>query len=254
MIIETHNANGQLLGFSELVEMYGEDLGFSLTKVVKKVTKPVSKVAKIVAKPIVKAAVVVSKPVAKVAVAVAKPVAKAAVAVAKPVVRATVSTGGVIGRNAGNIAVAATVVPTGGLSLLAKKDVRQAVGKTAVGVGNFTAKNIVKPLAQSKAVRTATGQAIRSFVPGGSAALSAFNTFAPKAKAKAPPIKVPPVVSTDRQRSAAASIRSAFGARPTGPGAATPAIAEAKPFPILPVALGGASLLGVLMIMGSHKR
>lgn len=142
--------NFEDLSGNQLVELYGSEMGFSL----KKLGRTVTRVAK------------------------------------KTVVRPVSSAAKFVGRNAGNIAVVATAVPTGGLSLLAKKSARDAVGSTARftqkkiirPVSHVVASNVVRPgaslvanVARSDVAQNLLKNAV-SFVPGGSTALTAART------------------------------------------------------------------------------
>jgi hypothetical protein len=227
------------MGYSELVELYGDELGFSIGKALRKTKNAV----KTVAKPVVRT-------------------------VAKPIARNVVKAAKVVGRNAGNIAVAATVVPTGGLSLLAKKKVRNVVGtaarKTQSAVFRpvaHVAANTGRSAASSALVQKAAGSAIRSFVPGGSAALDSLSLVRGLNKKKPAPmaakkIPLPPAL---KQRSAAGQVGQTRPYHVSAPASAPAAAAadaapSASPFPILPVAIGGAGLLLVaVMAMGKKK-
>lgn len=242
---------GPQMGYSELVELYGEELGFSIGKTLRKAKGAVKSVAKVVAKPVVKAA-------------------------------------GVVKRNAGNIAVVATAVPTGGLSLLAKKSVRNAVGTAARATQSAVLRptagivaSVGRTAARSPMVQKVAANAIKSFVPGGAAAFSALDTaraLAAKGKKAAPMaakkilLPAPPPGTKPRssyrpqppkpkppvQRSARGQVGQARGPRPSSAPAAPAPVAESAPaassFPMIPVAIGGAGLLLVLaMSMGKKK-
>jgi len=198
MIIENQIAPS--MGYSNLVELYGDEfMGFSIGKALRKTGSAVKSVAKVAVKP--------------------------TAFVAKTIAKRIVKTAGIVKRNAGNIAVAATVVPTGGASLLAKKKVRTAAGNVA----SFTARKVVVPVAKAaagnKLVQKATGKAIRSLVPGGGAALDALSMFKTKRTAAAP--AAAPAARAVRMRAPVAE-------------------STAAPFPIVPVAIGGAGLLALL--------
>ncbi len=180
----------QALGYSQLVELYGDPLGFSIGKTLRKTGSALKKA------------------------------------------------GGVVKRNAGNIAVAATALPTGGLSLLAKKNVRKGVGNTA----SFAVRKIAAPIARSAIVQKAAGQYIRNFVPGGSAAMNTLSSLQKKKPKPAAPVTTSTASAfMDRARAATRNLVAPVEA--------------AAPFPVLPVALGvgGVALLAVLMMSRKGK-
>jgi hypothetical protein len=214
-----------------------------------KATSAVKRGAKVVAK----------SPVAKVAMFPAQTAIKAGKFIANPTKK-----------NLGNLAVAATVLPTAGASLLAKKNVRKAVGKAAGATGSgltsaakFTAKKIVKPLARQPLVQKAAETAFRSFVPGGSAALDAASLL----KARKPARKAPTAAPAAARASAPPPARRAPGAfqlpfrpRPASAPAAppdAPAPAEppmAKAGVSLPLVLGAAGVGAALLFMAGNRK
>ena len=135
------------LGYSELVELYGEELGFSLTKAAKSVGRAAKSVAKPVARTVVKAAGVVAR---------------------NP---ATIATGGALllaPKSVQKKANSATrIATTGGASLLVSKQDRNTVGQTARAAQSkvfrptaHVAANVARnPVVQKTALTAARGVA-----------------------------------------------------------------------------------------------
>lgn len=236
MIINA-NPNPAEMGYSELVELYGEELGFSIGKTLRKTKNAVKTAGRVT----VKAAKVVAR---------------------NP---AAFATGGVSLLAPKSIQKklnsAVRITSTGGASLLVSKQDRNAVGKVA----RVTQSAVLRPTAgvlatagrtaaRSPIVQKAAGTAFRSFVPGGSALLDTASTFQ-KLTAKKKNIPMPAAL---RPRSASGSVGQARPYRgpsssPSAPAAAQEA-APASSFPIIPVAIGGAGLLLVLALtMGKKK-
>lgn len=227
---------GPQMGYSELVEMYGDELGFSIGKTFRKAKKAVKKTARVIAR--------------------------------NP---AAIATGGVSllapksVQRALNVGVRAA--STGGVSLVATKSGRNLVGSTA----RVAQRSVLRPVshvaakygraaARSPIVQKAAGTAFRSFVPGGSAALSALDLtrslMAKKRKLGGIVQKrIPRPVAI--QRSASGQVGQFRSPRPAFTPAVVPESAAAsapRAFPILPVAIGGAGLLLVLaLVMGKKK-
>ncbi len=236
------------LGYSELVELYGEELGFSLTKAAKSVGRAAKSVAKPVARTVVKAAGVVAR---------------------NP---ATIATGGALllaPKSVQKTANSATrIATTGGASLLVSKQDRNTVGKTARVTQSavlrptaHVAANVARnPLVQKATLTAARGVAAAYTGGASEAAIRSASLLKSKAKAVkalAAPKKRAPAPMAPKTILPSPKLRAAvgsFGMR--RPEAATPAAAIREAFdkpvgsnlPILPIALGGLGLLGVLAL------
>ncbi len=133
-----------------LEEMYGYDeyMGFSLKKLARKTVNVAKKTGTVVTKVAKQTGGVVARNAGNVAViATAVPTGGLSLLAKKNVRKVAAKAGGVVARNAGNVAVIATAVPTGGLSLLAKKSGRNVVGSAA----RMVQKKIVRPVSHGVA-------------------------------------------------------------------------------------------------------
>lgn len=244
-------SESEMMGYSNLVELYGEEtMGRSfLRRQASRAKKAVVKTAKVVAR--------------------------------NP---ATIATGGVsllapksvqrkLNKGAGTFLKYSAAAHTGGLSLLATKSGRNTIGKAA----RFTQKKVFRPaahqvanVARNPAVQKLAMTAARAgaaYVTGGSseAGLRALQAARSKARSLVAPLRAEPTKSFSptpykKQRHAAGSGRSGW-LRPV-PGvdtvtkvaeASTAPETPAKGLPLVPLAIGGAGVLALALIMGKKK-
>jgi len=232
------NSNPQM-GYSELVEMYGEALGFSIGKTLRKTKNAVKSAAKTTGRVAVKSGKFVARNPATIATG-------GALLLAPKSIQKKVNSG-------------TRIAATSGLSLALSKQDRNLVGSAARATQSKILRPVTHAVIRSPVLQKAAVSAARTFIPGASAALDTASAVQSLARKKVSSLRA--LVPKDKALPPA--IRSAFGqvgqARPPrGSAASLPAAAEAPAaahsFPILPLALGGAGLLLVgVLAMGKKK-
>lgn len=272
--------NPRGMGYSELVEMYGEEMGRSFLA---RQASKVKKVAKVVAR---NPAAVATGGLSLVAPkSVQKTLNRAVNKTAGAVVRnpAAVATGGLSLLAPKSIQkklnTAVRVTSTGGASLLLSKQDRNAVGQAARAVQKTAlrpAAHVAATVARNPAVRklamTAARGAAAAYTGGASelaltAARAGASGLRSKARGLVPkPLGIvartaatPSPIRTKQRRAGGQGGATSFTPSPS-PAASSVApaaseVSEGKaPLPLIPIAIGGAGLLLVVLMMGAKKK
>jgi len=262
----------EYMGYSNLVELYGSEMGRSLLR---RVASKAKKAVKVVARNPAAiatggASLLAPKSLQRKLNKVAAPVLKYSTAAA---------TGGaslLATKSGRNLLNKAAAVSTGGLSLLATKSGRNTLSKVA----RVTQKTVLRPVAKQamkvarnpmvqKLAATAaragaayvTGGASEAALKAASMARSNLNKAKQTLTRAVPTGILQPSPLRTPQRSAAGipSIQSPVTSRrrraPAPAASAAPVeTVEKKGLPIVPIAIGGAGLLALALFMGSKKK